>query len=287
MGGEGYFIKKIATEKDIYSKQGPVDMKWAWKRAIAILSVYYAYMVEYRAEIFFWVLSGSLPIILMGVWVQAAGGGKFGMGAVDFARYFFAVFQVRQFSNVWVIWEFEKEVVEGKLSLKLLQPLDPAWHHVARHLAEKMTRFPIAILLTLLFFGLYPHAFWIPRWQDALFCLVAVALAFTLNFLIQYTFSMVAFWSERASSIQQFWFLFYIFLSGVVAPLSVFPGNVRAILEWLPFPYLIYFPAALLVGFPVPILRSGLILMGWIAVFFSLNRLLWHRGLRQYSGMGA
>jgi ABC-2 type transport system permease protein len=262
-------------------------MHWAWKKAIAILSVYYAHMIEYRAEIFFWVLSGSLPIILMGVWIEAAQGGQFGLSPVDFARYFFAVFLVRQFTNVWVIWEFEQEVVEGKLSLKLLQPLDPAWHHVARHIAEKMTRFPIAILLTLLFFSLYPQAFWIPHWQNALLCVVAIALAFTLNFLIQYTFSLVAFWSERASSIQQFWFLFYIFLSGVVAPLSVFPEHVRAIVLWLPFPYLLYFPAALLVDFPLPVLKSSLILLAWIVFFFVLNRWLWHRGLRHYSGMGA
>lgn len=258
-----------------------------WNKAIAILSVYYAHMLEYRAEIFFWVLSGSLPIILMGVWREAAQGGKFSLNSTDFARYFFAVFQVRQFTNVWVIWEFEREVIEGKLSLRLLQPIDPAWHHVARHIAEKMTRFPIAILLSLLFFSLYPQAFWIPPWQNAMLGVIAIALAFTLNFLIQYTFSMIAFWSERASSIQQFWLLFFIFLSGLVAPLSVFPAEVRAVVDWTPFPYLVYFPASLLVGFPVDIVRGSLVLMAWIVIFFGLNRWLWRKGLRHYSGMGA
>ena len=43
-----------------------------WAIARVFLSVYYAYMVEYRAELLFWVLSGSLPLILMGVWSQAA-----------------------------------------------------------------------------------------------------------------------------------------------------------------------------------------------------------------------
>ena len=32
-----------------------------------MLSVYYAYMVEYRAELLFWVLSGTFPLILMGL----------------------------------------------------------------------------------------------------------------------------------------------------------------------------------------------------------------------------
>ncbi len=244
-------------------------------------------MLEYRAEIFLWVLSGSLPIILMGVWIEAAQSGKFGLDAVDFARYFFAVFQVRQFTNIWVIWDFEREVVEGKLSFHLLQPLDPAWHHVARHIAEKMTRFPLAVFLTILFFWLYPQAFWIPRLVNILLFIVAIALAFMLQFLIQYTFSMFAFWTERASAIQQFWFLFYIFLSGVVAPLNVFPPAVREIVLWTPFPYTAYFPAALLVGFPVDIVRGGLTIAAWSIIFFLANRWLWRRGLQHYSGMGA
>ena len=116
-------------------------MKAVFKKAIAFLTIYYACMLEYRAEIFLWALSGSLPIILMGVWIQAAQSGNFGLNARDFARYFFAVFLVRQFTNVWVIWEFERQVIEGQLSFRLLQPTDPVWHHVAQHLAEKFTRF--------------------------------------------------------------------------------------------------------------------------------------------------
>ncbi|MFM8003632.1 MAG: multidrug ABC transporter permease, partial [Dolichospermum sp.] len=47
-------------------------MKKALKKALTLLSVYYAYMLEYRSELILWVLSGSLPIIMMGIWVQAA-----------------------------------------------------------------------------------------------------------------------------------------------------------------------------------------------------------------------
>ncbi|NJP21083.1 MAG: multidrug ABC transporter permease, partial [Hydrococcus sp. CRU_1_1] len=129
-------------------------MKWTWKKATTLLSTYYAHMLEYRAEIFLWALSNSLPLILMGVWTQAAQGGNFGFSSVDFARYFFSIFLIRQFTTIWVIWEFEREIVEGQLSFRLLQPLDPVWHHIARHLAEKMTRVPLTIALTVLFFWL-------------------------------------------------------------------------------------------------------------------------------------
>ncbi len=262
-------------------------MKWLWRKIIIFLSVYYAHMLEYRAEIFLWVLAGSLPIILMGVWIKAAQSGDFSLTSVDFARYFFCVFQVRQFTNIWVIWDFEKDVVEGRLSFKLLQPLDPAWHHIARHISEKFTRFPLAALLTLLFFALYPQAFWIPNSRQILLGIISIITGFTLRFLIQYTFSMFAFWTERASAIQQLWFLFYIFLSGVVAPLDTFPDGLRMIVQWTPFPYMVYFPASIWMGLPVDILHGFLIILGWCFIFWVLNRWLWRKGLKQYSGMGA
>jgi ABC-2 type transport system permease protein len=257
------------------------------RTARTLLLVYYAYMVEYRAELFLWMLAGSLPLILMGVWSQAAQGGQVGLSPIDFIRYFLAVFLVRQFTMVWVIWEFEREVVEGKLSFRLLQPLNPGWHHFASHLAERFARLPFVMLLILLFFVLYPQALWVPRPLNLLLCLVATFLAFVLRFTAQYAFSMIAFWSERANAIESLWFLFYLFLSGLIAPLAVFPEPVRQVILWTPFPYVINFPASLLVGLPVNVPQSFAIMLGWIALFYGLYRWLWRLGLKRYSGMGA
>lgn len=112
-------------------------------------------------------------------------------------------------------------------------------------------------------------------------------MAFTLRFLTQYTLALFAFWTERASAIEQFWFLFYLFLSGMIAPLEVFPPIVHDIALWTPFPYLVHFPAAILIGIPVDIIGGLLMMLGWIVLFFIWNRWLWRQGLKQYSGMGA
>jgi ABC-2 type transport system permease protein len=257
------------------------------RKATTLLSVYYAYMLEYRAELLLWVLSGSLPLILMGVWLKASQSGQFGLSANDFIRYFLAVFLARQFSVVWVIWEFEREIVEGKLSFRLLQPLDPGWHHFASHLAERCARLPFSLILIGLFFALYPQAIWRPSLGAILLFLVSVFLAFTLRFAMQYTFAMFAFWTERANALEQFWFLFYLFLSGLIAPLELFPPLIQQIVQWTPFPYMIYFPASILVGLPVNLTTGFLVTIGWTAIFWVLNRWLWRQGLKHYSGMGA
>ncbi|MBC5795136.1 ABC-2 family transporter protein [Sphaerospermopsis sp. LEGE 00249] len=262
-------------------------MKKPLKKIQTLLTVYYAYMVEYRSELILWVLSGSLPIILMGVWIKAAAGGNFSLNSLDFARYFFAVFLARQLTVVWVIYEFEKEVVEGKLSPRLLQPIDPVFHHLAGHISERFARLPFVFLLIGFFFILYPQAFWIPTLPNLLLFILAALLAFALRFLIQYTLAMLAFWTERATALENFWLLFFLFLSGMIAPLEVFPEAVRNIAMMTPFPYLINFPASILVGLPVDLTRGFLSIIAWFMIFLGANRLLWRAGLKRYSGMGA
>lgn len=257
------------------------------RKASAFLSVYYAYLLEYRAEQFFWILSGTFPLIIMGVWIRASQGGQFSLQPTDFARYFISVFIVRELTVVWVIWIFEREVVQGKLSPRLLQPIDPVWHYLAEHVSERLARLPLVLLLASFFFLLYPQAFWLPSLARVLLFILVTAIAFALRFLIQYTLAMFAFWTERAAALEQFWFLFYSFLSGMIAPLEVFPPEVREIVLWTPFPYLIDFPASVLIGLPVDIGRSILVMLGWGVLFFLCNRWLWRRGLKQYSGMGA
>jgi len=262
-------------------------LQHSWKIARTLISVYYAYMVEYRAELIFWVLSGSFPLIFLGLWDQAAQSTDVGFTPTEFARYFLAVFLARQFTVVWVIWDFEKEVVQGKLSPLLLQPIDPVWRHFFGHLAERLTRMPFIILLIGLFCLLYPDAIWIPTPYACFWGTLTLFLSFCLRFLIQYTFAMLSFWVERATAIQQFWFLFYTFLSGMIAPLELFPDPIREFALWTPFPYLVYFPASLLVGLPVDLRRGLVTIMLWGAIALTLNRVLWRKGLKKYSGMGA
>jgi ABC-2 type transport system permease protein len=263
------------------------DGRRPWRIATTLLGVYYAYMLEYRAELLFWMLSGSLPLILMGVWAKAAAAGQFSLSSLEFVRYFLAVFLVRQFTVVWVIWDFERQVVQGTLSPKLLQPLDPGWHHFLSHTAERLSRLPLVVGFLAIIFWIYPQALWQTSWQNLGLCALTTTMAFVLRFLMQYTFAMFAFWIERAVAIEQFWFLFYLFLSGIIAPLEVFPPLVRSLVLWTPFPYLIHIPASFLVGLAVNPWQAVLVTLAWIGFFWLVNRWLWHRGLRRYSGMGA
>jgi ABC-2 type transport system permease protein len=269
-----------------------------WRVARALFSSQYALMLEYRAETALWALSGILPFIMLGIWGQLAdapaGSGPvtslasgIGLDRVQLSRYFLCAFVARQFSVAWVVYAFEEDALQGRLSPYLLQPLQPLWRYVAAHLAEQVTRLPFVLLIAALFFLLQPEALWIPTAPQILATVLAIWMAFTLNFLLQSCIAILCFWSERANALERLLFIPYLFLSGLVAPLEVFPPALRAVAHWTPFPYMVAFPAQLLSGAPVPVAASFTAMVLWIALLLPTTLLLWRAGVRRYSAMGA
>ena len=269
----------------------------AWTRRLrAFFGVEYALMMTYRAEILLWAIATSLPLIMLGVWSEAAASGRFAnLTGASVARYFIAVFIVRQVTIVWVIHHFEYLVVSGKLSAQLLLPVDPAWRYVVAHLAEQACRLPIVVLMVAGCLWLFPQALagdaqtgpWRPAVGSVALGLAACAGAFTLRFVLQYTFALFAFWVERVSAAHELVYLLILFLSGMVAPLEVFPPAAREAVLWTPFPYLVWFPARLLMGEAAPVVRGFVTLAVWIVGLGLVNRVVWRRGLKHYSAMGA
>ncbi len=276
-------------------------MRSPLRTARVFLSVYYAFMNEYRGEIFLWAIVMCLPLIMLGLWHEAGLSGAFPLDNVALCRYFIACYLVRQLSVVWVIHEFDWYIVSGQLSPYLLQPVDLSWRFVSAHLAEQASRFPFGAAVLALAFWLFPEAlwgspdspgWWLPSLAQFVLGFAAIYLGFALRFLMQYSLAMAAFWVERASSFERLLYIPYLFLSGMIAPIEVYTGSpakdwVREIALWTPFPYFVWFPARLLVDGQVPLLRGFATLLLWTVVFFVLSRLLWSRGLKRYSAMGA
>src|SRR5215831_15107267 len=67
--------------------------------------------VAYRAELLVWVLSTTMPLIMLALWSAVAREAPVGrFGQMDFVAYFLATFIVRQLTGAWVAWEMNWEV---------------------------------------------------------------------------------------------------------------------------------------------------------------------------------
>ena len=98
-----------------------------------------------------------------------------------------------------------------------------------------------------------------------------------------------AFWTTRVSAINQVYFVLVLFLSGQIAPLSLFPHPIQVIAAILPFRWMIGFPVELLLGRLTPLQAlTGLGAQAmWLVISLILIRIVWRAGIKVYSAVGA
>ena len=141
----------------------------------------YANMLEYRAEIALWAISGVIPFFMLNIWTNNGLNESINISDVMLSRYFLSAFFVRQFSVVWVVFTFEEDALLGRVSPYIIQPLHPFIRYFAQHIAEQITRFPFALFIAIFFFIFNPQSLWVPSFLTIIISLLSVSL---LTFLI-------------------------------------------------------------------------------------------------------
>lgn len=252
----------------------------------------------YRADFAFATLVRFLPIVtqvfLWGAIYQANGpkdtrvinGYTYG----DMVAYSLLVMVGRAFSSMpGLTTGIARDIRDGAIKKFLIQPIDLLdylfWHRVA----HKLVYYVVAFLP-------FAFVFWLCReylhgWPDAftlLGCCVALILAFLVGFLIESLMGLCAFWFLEVSSLVFVYMLISYVLSGHMLPLDWLPAPYSDAIRLLPFKYLAFVPAAILLGkYDHRQLAMELIQgLVWVTVLFALNRLALSRGLRRYSAYG-
>lgn len=254
-----------------------------------MLRVGFSGMVAYRAEFFVWVLTATMPLIMMALMTAVAGEAPIqGLGSTDFVAYYLVVLLVRQFTATWVVWEMTEDIKRGMMGLYLLRPVPPVIFYATENLGAIPLRGVVAIplMLALLFFagpdflGLAP--------LQLLATLAAVAMAWFISFSISTLIGSLSFFIDSATSIHNVYYGLYMVLSGYLLPLSLFPKWMLAVNDYLPFRYVMSVPVELATGRLTG--TAALHALGgsvaWCAGAGLLTWLLWRAGLKRYAAFG-
>ncbi|MDZ7265259.1 MAG: ABC-2 family transporter protein, partial [candidate division KSB1 bacterium] len=148
--------------------------------------------------------------------------------------------------------------------------------------------FPFMLLVAIVLMLLFQPEFHFHWWAVAV-AIPTLLLTFWVRFLLEWTLANAAFWTTRVSAINQTYFVMVLFLSGQMAPLSLFPEAIQWLAKLLPFRWLIGFPVELLLGrlsLGQAVIGWGA-LVGWLLVALVLLRRVWRAGVRNYSAVGA
>jgi ABC-2 type transport system permease protein len=252
----------------------------------------FATMLQYRAELMIWIISHVLePLVYLVVWsvVSNSGGGSVGdYSTRQFAAYFITLMLVNHVTYTWIMYEYEYRIRQGMLSFALLRPVHPIHADIADNLSSKLITMPIMLVVAAILALIFKPQATIHLWAVGLLVPVLI-LAFLVRFLLEWSLALAAFWTTRMGALNQTYFVLVLFLSGQIAPLSLFPAPVKIAANILPFRWMIGFPVELLLGRLS--LTQALVGLGaqaiWLGVAFILVRLLWRVAVRNYSAVGA
>ena len=119
--------------------------------------------------------------------------------------------------------------------------------------------------------------------------ILALIFATVLTFVFDFVIGLGAFWVQDVKTITDFHDIFYFVLSGKVIPLGVLPTAIQIVNDFLPFRYMLSFPAEIILGN----LNLENIILGfcvqifWIILMTFLYIFMWRKGLKRYSAYGA
>lgn len=255
----------------------------------ALFRIGFAEAVAYRAEFLVWILSTTMPLIMLALWSAVARDAPVGrFGSAEFTSYFLATFIVRQLTSSWVSWQLNYEVRQGTVALRLLRPIHPMLTFAVGNLAAQPLRLVVALPVAATWLATTGGAH-VPRdpvlW--ALF-LAAIVGGWLITFLANFAIGCLSFHFESAFRAMDVWLVLFFVLSGYTIPVELFPPAVRAVVDWLPFRFQI--------GLPVEILTSAhdrseaIALLArqwmWVTALFVAAQALWRAGLRRFAAYG-
>src|SRR5207244_10380881 len=142
-----------------------------------------------------------------------------------------------------------RDVREGTIQKYLIQPIDQINYLLMTRTAHKLVYYGVAAIPFAIVFYLCRVFF--EGWPEPLMLVGGIAslvLTFFLGFYFEVTIGLISFWFLEISSLLFIVMSLNYFLSGHMVPLDLLPGTLRTVLECLPFQYMAYFPAKVLLG---------------------------------------
>ncbi len=195
---------------------------------------------------------------------------------------------IRSFYYNNIDQQLSVQVMEGKLAMDLIKPVNTQMMYVAQALGESVFRLvmltlPTAVILALVFPLRLPASF-------LNFAAFLVSVLFSFFIVAGINFSVGTF-AIRLKSIlgllRAKYFLLELF-SGLLIPISFFPETFQKVLAVLPFQYISYVPVLIYLGKlqGLAILKALAIQLFWVVALLAAGDGLWRWSSRKITIQG-
>jgi ABC-2 type transport system permease protein len=261
--------------------------------------------LAYRGDFAFGTLVRFLPIVSSiflwsAIYARDNGREMNGYRLPDMIAYFLLVMVGRAFSSMpGLAPGIARDVRDGTIKKYLTQPVDMLTYLFWARVAHKLVYYFVATgPFALVFYLCRDYFTYSPDLATIGAFVLSLVIAFLIGFLMESLIGLISFWFLEVSSMIFIFMMINYFLSGHMAPLpwlmNIFGDQAgaqetaRIVMMLLPFQYLAYFPAALMLGkhTGADLWQHLAVSAAWVVVLFVANRVMFARGVRRYSAFG-
>ena len=236
-----------ASHAQIGVRMNRIKHKFEECKAIAIVT--YKEWAAYRTHSMVSIFVGPVYFIVeYFIWTAVYGGADSlaGMELAEMIRYFGASALIGYLTMDFADWNLQMLVRTGKFLTFALRPIHHRFFALSQKFGHRVLGFFFEFLPCLLIFQFLFKVDVMP--QSMLWTVLSVALAFFMNFYVNYCLGMLAFFFVKANGMKVMYQLFASVFSGALIPLNFFPDVVQRIMVFLPFQYTNYIPAMVWTG---------------------------------------
>lgn len=250
-------------------------------------------LMEYRGDAVIWALSGVIsPGISLAIWLSISSNNP----SLSFSRnelivYFLLIYLVQVLTSAWGGHFVIQQIRNGQFARYLLKPISVLHDYGSNNVSEKTIKLVITSvsLVFLWYFLLFnqPLALELNFFKVSLF-IISVLLAGFMAFIIDITIGFLAFWVYNAYFIRDFYFVFRMFLTGSIIPISFLPPLLFNLSVYLPFRYMVSFPVEVLMGKVTGfnLLIGFIIQIVWFFAFYLLYKFIYEYSIKSNEGYG-
>jgi ABC-2 type transport system permease protein len=179
--------------------------------------------------------------------------------------------------------ELAYQVMEGRLAMDLIKPVNIQVMYVARAAGESVFRLALLTIPTaLVLFLVYPLRLPASIGHAGAF-LVSVSLSFLIVAAINFAVGTFALRLQSILGLLRAKFFLLELFSGLLLPMTFFPQVVQKILALMPFQYISYVPMLIYLGklSGGGVARAIAIQIFWVAILMAIGHGLWRWSTRR------
>ncbi|MFZ0738099.1 MAG: ABC-2 family transporter protein [Candidatus Acidiferrales bacterium] len=224
------------------------------------------------------------------IWTAVYGGGKeiAGFNLAQMLTYVSVGWMLRSFYWNTIDQEMAYEVIEGKIAMDLIKPVSVLWMWFSRAMGESAFRLVLLTLPTaVVVAAIFPVQRPASGLDFALFLAAALG-SFSLMAAINFMIGTCAIPLKSILALIRAKYWLVELLSGLLIPISFFPGPVQKIMAVLPFEHIAYTPLQIYLGKLDT--RHALLALAeqwvWVVVLLRLAHAWWDRAVQKITIQG-